>query len=145
MWSLSSLCVMLKWLCFCSEYSGLHATVVSTLPASAGLGSSAAFSVCLAAGFLSLVGAIGSQKLGRQDFKENPKGEPLHMNEARIGTCVAIPQFVQDIMSNERSLDSPVIWSAQELETINSWGLEAEKLIHGTPSGIDNSISTFGK
>lgn len=83
----------------------LHITVWSELTPGAGLGSSAAYSVCLAAGLLTACGEIS--------------------NQLKVGETTSR-------------------WSWEELELINRWALQSERIIHGNPSGVDNSVSTWG-
>ncbi|KAM9097960.1 mevalonate kinase [Sarcophilus harrisii] len=85
---------------------GLDIVVWSELPTGAGLGSSAAYSVCLAAALLTF--------------------------------CEEIPSHLSEGAASAR-------WTEEELSVINRWAFLGEKLIHGNPSGVDNSISTWGR
>eukprot|EP00039_Didymoeca_costata_P013365 m.202242 g.202242 ORF g.202242 m.202242 type:complete len:417 (+) comp15750_c0_seq16:177-1427(+) len=80
---------------------GLKFTLTSELPLGAGLGSSAAFGVGLAACMLYVFGHI--------------------------------PEPGED-----------GLWDEATIDNINDWAFVAEKAVHGTPSGIDNTISAFG-
>ncbi|XP_020863707.1 mevalonate kinase isoform X1 [Phascolarctos cinereus] len=79
--------------------------VWSELPTGAGLGSSAAYSVCLAA--------------------------------ALLASCEEITGHLREGAASGR-------WTEEELKLINRWAFLGEKVIHGNPSGVDNSISTWG-
>lgn len=35
-------------------------------------------------------------------------------------------------------------WPDEDLESINKWAYEGERVIHGNPSGVDNAVSTWG-
>ncbi|XP_060068734.1 mevalonate kinase-like isoform X2 [Ylistrum balloti] len=85
--------------------------VQSELPIGAGLGSSASYSVCLAAGLLQLGNHIHQSKPS-----SNTEGYQLDQSS----------------------------WSHDETELINKWAFLSEKIMHGNPSGVDNSVTTFG-
>ncbi|KNC46095.1 mevalonate kinase [Thecamonas trahens ATCC 50062] len=80
----------------------------SQLPIGAGLGSSAAFSACLAA---------AAMRASPQAAAE------LQWGDETSGEAAPAPAT---------------------LDAINAWAFCAEVVIHGTPSGIDNTVSTFG-
>ncbi|XP_006894962.1 PREDICTED: mevalonate kinase [Elephantulus edwardii] len=83
----------------------LDIVVWSELPTGAGLGSSAAYSVCLAAALLT--------------------------------ACEQIPNPLKDGDGISR-------WAEEDLELINKWAFQGERIIHGNPSGVDNAVSTWG-
>ena len=106
--------------------------MISNLPAGAGLGSSAAYSVCLAAGFLGSCGFVSASSSSPCSSKADADTLNIigsRMSRAGIEFGIGDEEFC---------------WSEEDLQLINKWGFRAETLIHGTPSGIDNGISTYG-
>ncbi|XP_063313149.1 mevalonate kinase isoform X2 [Pelobates fuscus] len=104
--SLAVLAFLYLYLCICGKDSPcIEMTVWSQLPTGAGLGSSAAYSVCVAASLLTFCGRIA-----------DPGNE-----------------------SSEASR-----WTKPELDLINRWAFQGEKVIHGNPSGVDNAVATWG-
>lgn len=106
--SLGTLAFLYLYLSISAKYGqipSVEIVVWSELPTGAGLGSSAAYSVCLAAALLTACGAIGCP------------------------------------VEEEKSV---VRWPEEELELINRWAFRGEQVIHGKPSGVDNSVATWG-
>lgn len=113
--------------------TGIDIFISSELPFGAGLGSSAAYSVCLATGLLTYCNSVCKD-----------------VSDHTVQSPVVIPDSLKDHLAN-RGIAYDDICSHQrccltqnELKLINKWSFEAEKLVHGTPSGIDNTISVFG-
>lgn len=96
--------------------------VNTSIPIGAGLGSSASYCVSLSTALLAGTGKILLPSVIEASGSVLPS-TALSATEAETNVSL----------------------SDQDLELICKWSLEAEKLVHGKPSGIDNSVCTYGK
>jgi mevalonate kinase len=87
-----------------TQHAACVYTVRSTIPVSAGLGSSATISVCLATALLHQVHALSGP------HRDQPKEE-----------------------------------AGLQVARINAWAFVGELAIHGNPSGVDNTVASYGK
>ncbi|TFK40243.1 cystathionine beta-lyase [Crucibulum laeve] len=101
-----------------TERPALNFTARSTLPIGAGLGSSASFSTCAATALLLLHRRIS---LPAQPAPTSVATGHVHISHQGRR---AIPPSIA--------------------EEVNRWAFVAEKILHGNPSGVDNSVAVYG-
>jgi cystathionine beta-lyase/mevalonate kinase len=104
------------------EKPSFNFTARSTLPIGAGLGSSASFSTCVATAILLLHQRISIPLLPPAS-REPQKGHPGHIHVSHQGRRAIAPSVAEEV---------------------NRWAFVAEKILHGNPSGVDNSVAVFG-
>ena len=126
-----------------SKMSGLEFCAVSNLPVSAGLGSSATFAVCMAAAMLLLSDRICKEASTKQFCKSEYDTylEDIIPEEMKHKLKECLGQFSKH--ENIQSFQTVAL--PEEMKClVCDWSFQCERLIHGTPSGIDNSVSCFG-
>lgn len=105
------------------------------LPVGAGLGSSAAFSVALAAALL----RVQLQLSAPESALAAPTGRAAHVAALAAKSPPAPVALLEDAAAVESVAPNQL---AKEL--INGWAYRAECILHGTPSGLDNAVSCAG-
>jgi mevalonate kinase len=97
-------------------------TARATLPVGAGLGSSASFSTCAATALLLVNRAITLPPSPQPTSTASGSAAP-HVHVSHQGRRFIPPSIA---------------------EYVNKWAFVAEKVLHGNPSGVDNSVAVFG-
>lgn len=119
-----------------NENVGLDISVKSiSLPIGAGLGSSAAFSVALSGALLQI-----RQKIYHDLLKPEEWGE----RGANFCCNTELPSAYKSFDLDETRLGSGWTPPPSILTILNSWAYAAEVVIHGAPSGLDNTTCCYG-
>ncbi|KAA0159559.1 hypothetical protein FNF31_04798 [Cafeteria roenbergensis] len=122
----------------------------STLPVGSGLGSSAALAVAAA-------GALLTARAHLECVRRGASPGQLAALRARSGAAATAAAPCGDSDSGSAAEECgpaalppvPGPWlpgsgCTVSLHAVNAWALAAETLFHGTPSGLDNTVATFG-
>lgn len=66
-------------------------------------------------------------------------------SSASISVCIAAALLIQGNHIQSPSVSSSLAQAEQTLDIINNWAFVGELCIHGSPSGVDNTVATKGK
>nr|UES73134.1 mevalonate kinase [Gymnema sylvestre] len=75
---------------------------------------------------------------------ELPLGSGLGSSAAFCVSLSAALLALSDSVNLDFSHQGWQVYGESELDLVNKWAFEGEKIIHGKPSGIDNTVSTYG-
>ncbi|XP_059652487.1 mevalonate kinase-like [Cornus florida] len=75
---------------------------------------------------------------------ELPLGSGLGSSAALCVSLSAALLALSDSVNLDFSHQGWLMFGESDLELVNKWAFEGEKIIHGRPSGIDNTVSTYG-
>ncbi|KAI4349992.1 hypothetical protein L6164_010525 [Bauhinia variegata] len=75
---------------------------------------------------------------------ELPLGSGLGSSAAFCVALAAALLAFTDSVGLDMNQQGWLLFGEKELELVNKWAFEGEKIIHGKPSGIDNTVSTYG-
>jgi mevalonate kinase len=74
-----------------------------------------------------------------------PLGSGLGSSAALCVAFSAALLACSDTVNIDMKQEGWLVFGESELELLNKWAFEGEKIIHGKPSGIDNTVSTYGR
>ncbi|XP_057512981.1 mevalonate kinase-like [Actinidia eriantha] len=95
--------------------------------------------------FLWLYTSIQGYKPGKVVItSELPIGSGLGSSAALCVSLSAALLALSDSVNLDYCHQGWLMFGENELELVNKWAFEGEKIIHGKPSGLDNTVSTYG-
>ncbi|GFZ02950.1 mevalonate kinase [Actinidia rufa] len=95
--------------------------------------------------FLWLYTSIRGYKPGKVVItSELPIGSGLGSSAALCVSLSAALLALSDSVNLDYCHQGWLMFGENELELVNKWAFEGEKIIHGKPSGLDNTVSTYG-